>query len=392
MVILQPSKYDIDPPAETITTQKIPKPQPETEPHTIWEMNSLLDTSGIGGGKDRAVLFSGGDDSLALTHMAFSNDWADLVIHLATGSEIPENLDYVRRVCTEFEWPLLILKSPLELETFGCRYGFPGAGAHNMAYNYFKSRQLAQFYQHREGSVKFISGVRRQESNRRMENIEAEVQYEDASDDGNFTGWWVSPLIDKSDEWVHKYREAHQLPRNPVSEKIHRSGDCQCLSFGHRGQELAIIEAKYPKFGRWLRNVERRVQEYRGRVMFLEEQYQDAYARVDELRKQERPNPMRLTVLKNEYPGIFDEIVGVPAETAILKGQTDTTNYLGHGGLSSQELRSLVAQADTCQQTLCETCQEPSDGIVKSVQQQRKHAASALEDVSKTVQTEITQH
>lgn len=195
--------------------------------------------------------------------------------------------------------------------------------------------------------------------------------------------------MDKSDSWIHEYQKKHDLPRNPVAEKIHRSGDCQCLAFGSRGTELTLIEAEYPKFGRWLRNVETRVQEYRGRVNLFEERYPTIYEDVDDRRKNERPNPMRLTILKEHYPDVFHDIVAVDTNTAIAKGRTDHTNYIGHGGLSSRELRTLVSQADSSQQTLCETCSGTSDSIVPSVKRQQDKALSHTEQ--ELIQTTLSE-
>lgn len=377
--MIKMDEYAIAPPPEAIQSETLEKPQPNSEPLDILESDRILEVPNGLGEKTDAVLFSGGDDSLALTHLAMEQGWADIVIHLETNSSIPENLDYVREVCETYCWPLLIIASPMKLDTMAYRYGFCGPSQHTMAYNYFKGRQLGHFYRKKHGNVKYLSGVRKLESDRRMENIEAEVQYESTTDSGNFTGWWVSPLIEKSDSWITQYREEHKLAQNPVATKIHRSGDCQCLAYGSRQEELIMLEAEYPDFAAWLLNVEKRVQEYRGRVMLLEESYPDVAAQVDSLRTDTRPYPMRLSVLKDHFPQVFDQVVDVPAETAILKGQTDPTSYIGHGGLSSKELRDLTASADASQQTLCESCGDPcytlSPAVEANVEEAKKRAA-----------------
>lgn len=380
--MIQMPTYDIEPPAETVRTPHVEKPEPQSEPSTIYELSHLLKTTD-GHGVDRAVLFSGGDDSLALTHYVMEQRNADFVIHLATNSAIPENIDYVRETCKEHGWPYAIISSPMPLDIFAYRYGFCGPSAHSLAYNAFKGRQLGYFYRQRDGGVKLFSGVRRLESERRMKNIEAEVEYADVSDGSNFSGWWLSPLYDKSDDWVEAYREKHDLRQNPVSAKIHRSGDCQCLAYGNRTEELIMIEAEYPDFAEWLLNVEARVQEYRGRVYHLEDEHPDVAVQVNDIRKQTRPHPMKLTVLKEEYPDIYDEIVGFSVEDARLRGQMEPTSYIGHGGLSSKELRDLVNAADTDQQTLCETCStDLCPSLATSVQQNIEQAAARRQESS----------
>ena len=393
--MIQMDTYDIAPPPDAVRTDEIPKPDPDTDPVDIWEIGRVLDTSGVNSrGKDKGVLFSGGDDSLALTHMAMEQGWADFVIHLNTNSSIPENIDYVREVCEEYQWPIFIISSPMPLDTFAYRYGFPGSSCHTMAFQYFKGRQLGHFYRKRSGDVKLFSGVRKLESDRRMENIEAEVQYEDASESGNFTGWWVSPLIDKTDDWVHEYRERHDLPRNPISQKIHRSGDCQCLAYGNRSEELVMIEAEYPEFAEWLLNVEKRVQEYRGRVYLLEDNYPDVAEHVEDLRERETPYPMKLTVLKQHFPQVYADIVSVTTEDVILRGKMEPTSYIGHGGLSTKELRNLTASADISQKTLCETCGNGCSTLATSVKRDVEAAKSQVETTSTNsasqVQTKLT--
>jgi 3'-phosphoadenosine 5'-phosphosulfate sulfotransferase (PAPS reductase)/FAD synthetase len=139
--MIQLDTYDITPPLACIQTPLVPKPEPESEPVEILEMDRVMPQF------DRGVLFSGGDDSLVLTHLAMEKEWVDVVIHLQTNSSIPENTDYVRRVCRENTWPLIIVRSPMPLETFGCRYGFPGSACHTSAFQYFKGRQLQYLHQ-----------------------------------------------------------------------------------------------------------------------------------------------------------------------------------------------------------------------------------------------------
>lgn len=385
--MIEMDTYDIAPPDSAVQTDSIPKPEPESSPVDIWEIGRVLDTSGVGSrGKDKAVLFSGGDDSLALTHMAMEQGWADFVIHLNTNSSIPENIDYVREICEEYQWPFFIISSPMGLDTFAYRYGFPGSSCHTMAYQYFKGRQLGYFYRRRSGGIKLLSGVRKLESDRRMKHIDAEVDYEDVNKSGNFTGWWISPLMDKSDEWVAEYREWHDLPRNPVSKKIHRSGDCQCLAFGNRQEELIMIEAEYPDFAEWLLNVERRVQEYRGRVYLLEDEFPDVADQVNEIREQTEPYPMKLTVLKEHFPNVYSEIISVSRDDAILRGQMEPTSYIGHGGMSSKELRNLTASADVSQKTLCETCGNVCETLSSSVERNIERAQEQFSEPQTTQQ------
>jgi len=103
---------------------------------------------------------------------------------------------------------------------------------------------------------------------------------------------------------MDKYRQEHELPTNPVAEKIGRSGDCYCGAYAHRDTELAELEAHYPKHADWLKDLEADVQEKHG---------------TDEGRW-----------------------------------------YWGFGGLSEKELRAKMAADDMDQMALCSSCDVPS--------------------------------
>ncbi|MEW3473685.1 hypothetical protein, partial [Pseudomonas aeruginosa] len=76
---------------------------------------------------------------------------------------------------------------------------------------------------------------------------------------------------------------------------------------------------------------------------------------MQEKREETRPYPMKLTVLKEHFRDVYDEIVATPTDEAVLRGRMENTSYIGHGGMSSRELRDLTTSADTSQTTLCET-------------------------------------
>lgn len=200
------------------------------------------------------ALFSGGHDSLVSTHYTMENDMAECVLHLDTNTGIEENIEYIESVCEQYDWPLEIYQSEVELEDFAKEYGFPKASYHNVAYRYFKERPLQKAAR---DSVKrrqeMYSGVRRSESKRRMENVE------DSSE--QYTWTWYAPIADWTKEDCEDYIDEHDLPRNDVVGEIHRSGDCYCGAFAHRDTELIDLSAMYPEHAEWLLNTEKRVQE-----------------------------------------------------------------------------------------------------------------------------------
>lgn len=335
---------------------------------TIWYGDAPVDRD-----DDRIAyaLFSGGDDSLVSTHMALTTGMADAVLYLNTNTGLAENLRYVRAVCRRFGWPLRVEAAPVSLVEIAMKYGFPGTAYHTIAYAYLKERQLSTIAGEYAGAPEYISGVRRFESTRRMENI--------ADDrtrvDGKESRWvWLNVIKDYTDDDVTAYHDAHGLPRNPVAERLHRSGDCYCGAFAHRDELFIDLYGvaedlrdegdheqanAYARHATWLRAVEARVQIYRGRLAIFEADYPDVYAAVDERRDRYNPKPMRISVARELYPDVADEINGIPKPTAIGVGRHDPRTYWGHGKMSNPELQSLLADYDPGQIDLCRFCDDP---------------------------------
>ena len=249
------------------------------------------------------ALFSGGNDSIASTHYSYEHYDIDYTVYLDTNTGIPENKEYVKEVCQEYGWDLAILSSPVTLKEFALGtdtrqpLGFPGPAVHSWAFQYLKERQLAAIATHTDNEPRYYTGVRSEESERRMRNVQGESQKAER--------WvWVSPIHDWSDEQTDQYRQEHELPRNPVNEKIGRSGDCYCGAYANRDTELIELEAHYPDHYEWLTDLESEVQ---------------------------------------------DEI-----------GADEPHCYWGFGSMSDKELRGKIAENDDKQMMLCSSCDVPN--------------------------------
>ena len=252
---------------------------------------------------EQFALFSGGNDSIASTHYAYENYEIDFTVYLDTNSGIPENKEYVKDVCDRYGWELIVLSSPVTLKSFALGtdtrqpLGFPGPAAHSWAFQYFKQRQLRMIARQTDGEPRFYTGVRSDESARRMRNVKGETQEGER--------WlWISPIHDWSDEQTDAYRKEHDLPRNPVNEKIGRSGDCYCGAYANRDTELVELEAHYTDHYEWLTDLEQEVQ---------------------------------------------DEI-----------GASEPHCYWGFGDMNAKELRALMAKNDDAQMMLCSSCDVPT--------------------------------
>lgn len=208
-------------------------------------------------------LLSGGHDSLTVTHFAMSliAKRIEAVIHIDTGIGIPETQRFVIDTCQRFGWPLRIMRAmnnrkadgtpdPQDYEQIVLSSGFPGAHSHRFMYIRLKERQLMRLCREHPGKVMLISGVRNQESVRRMGTAK-EVQVQ-----GNRI--WVAPFLHMTADDLDEYRQLHRLPENPVKKLLCMSGECLCGAYA-KPNELKEIETFFPEVGKRLRDLEKRV-------------------------------------------------------------------------------------------------------------------------------------
>lgn len=240
------------------------------------------------------ALFSGGHDSAVAAHECMTTGVADAVLHIDTGIAIPDAQDYVRRVCDEHNWPLVVLASDFDYEEIVLENQFPGPGVHVILYSKLKERALRHIPRQLRVKPQFYTGVRRFESAVRFKNLDEPIK--------EAKQWvWRSPIHTFTRDDVEDYLQDHGLPRSPVKQKYHHSGECLCGCFGNRTEELTILEAHYP----------------------------ETAARIKELE----------AAVQAKY------------------GTDDPKSYWAHGGMSSVDLRALLADNDETQMLLCASCE-----------------------------------
>lgn len=197
------------------------------------------------------VGYSGGNDSLRVTHWAMNHIPGCEVMHINTGIGIERTRQHVRAVCTLYSWPLHEIRAKedcgQDYDALVRRHGFPGPDGHSKMYSQLKERcvrllmKRAKVGHPRNAKVLFISGAQHADSKRRMIYAGREVNKRDAQ-------IWASPFYWSSKAERDAYIAEHKLPINPVTQQLGMSGECGCGAFAQPG-ELAKWRACDPAFG-----------------------------------------------------------------------------------------------------------------------------------------------
>jgi 3'-phosphoadenosine 5'-phosphosulfate sulfotransferase (PAPS reductase)/FAD synthetase len=251
------------------------------------------------------LLCSGGYDSLVASYI--SDDmircgqargyWGTLQPHLVyinTKIGIEANRQFVHRYAALYfrEECFSEYVTPESYEQWCFRHGFPGPPSHRWIYIRLKERCIKQLvrdstyqvdekalhdilnelhrfhplvqhflveqiriemrkaFDSRKQRVMFITGVRKQESERRSLHVEPiQIRGREV---------WVSPLTEWSKQEVMDVWQWYRMPRNEVADTLHRSKDCLCGAFAAKG-EMEEIKLWYPREGAYLEDLQRRV-------------------------------------------------------------------------------------------------------------------------------------
>lgn len=239
-------------------------------------------------------LSSGGNDSGKLGHLLRGR--YDAVLHVNTGTGIPETTQYVHDVAATWgdtlhelhpknSYRALVLGNVIASTgpNAGQRAvwkGFPGPAGHKVMYRHLKDEPLMTFRRSILGDqarlprkdrkkIAYLGGMRWAESDRRFRNAEAIDQ------DGSIV--WVSPLVHWTDAHMREYQQRHRceqdhehaehrlcfdgaLPLNEVTVHLHMSGECLCLAYAKPG-EPDEIDFFYPHAAAPMRALEKEAEQ-----------------------------------------------------------------------------------------------------------------------------------
>lgn len=205
------------------------------------------------------VGFSGGRDSLAITHWMMTNVPGCEVFHCNTGIGIERTRQFVRDTCKVMGWPLHEIRAKedcgMDYDAIVEKHGFPGPDSHSMMYSCLKERPIRKLVQRaqtkRGDRVMLATGIRHDESARRMRYAGSEVNRVGSQ-------LWVSPIYWWSPTERDAYIKAHNLPINPVSAMLGMSGECLCGAYAHKG-EKSLVRIVCPGTAARIDDLEQRV-------------------------------------------------------------------------------------------------------------------------------------
>jgi 3'-phosphoadenosine 5'-phosphosulfate sulfotransferase (PAPS reductase)/FAD synthetase len=174
------------------------------------------------------VMFSGGDDSLTAYHVArYLEIPTTHFLHGVTNTGITETTDFARQVGKQSGLRYIEANAGNAFDEYVLRKGFFGIGeiAHENAYHILKNQRFrATLSQHirqrkRNRNILLLTGARKQESNRRKLMTMNPIR----PDGSNI---WVSLINDWTKLECLEFLDGQG--RNPVTEILHRSGECLC--------------------------------------------------------------------------------------------------------------------------------------------------------------------
>ncbi|MCW3132542.1 MAG: phosphoadenosine phosphosulfate reductase family protein [Candidatus Methanospirare jalkutatii] len=194
--------------------------------------------------------FSGGKDSLVATHYAYEHIPANVqfeVLHVNTTVALPGVQEYVKKVCDEFGWRLVILRPFEDFFTLAERRGMPSRRRRWCCYK-LKVEPLIRYTMRKPMPRMQITGLRAYESHRRKNKaLRGEIKELMWRNIGMH--YIFSPIFWWKDHQIHEYIKEHGLPVSPIYNEFGFSGECIC-SLYTKVEDLIKISVKYPDFMR----------------------------------------------------------------------------------------------------------------------------------------------
>lgn len=203
------------------------------------------------------AMFSGGKDSVGITHWLAEQDKLEAVVHIDTGIGVKKTRDFVIETCEKNGWKLYIERPKFYrvYSAFVMEYGFPSASLHRVIMGYLKFQVMRNFALDIDRDRHcLVSGVRKFESSRRMKTYSSPILR-----DGRM--YFMSPFFYKTSEEVYRYVHENGLKITPTHDILGMSGDCLCGAYSSAGERERLKEAD-PELARYIEDLEYMVRMY----------------------------------------------------------------------------------------------------------------------------------
>lgn len=266
------------------------------------------------------ALFSGGKDSMTVTHKLAEMNKLEKVVHIKTNIGLKMSVDFVKDICQEYGWPLQIVE-PVPKFTYASQaleFGFPGPETHRFIMAYLKFTTMRDFAM--TASKKhhvLVSGIRKFESQRRFGKYPHPIQKHGSL-------WFTSPIFYYSTEETYRYVHENGLKISPAYDLgLGVSGECLCGAYASKGEKMRIKELD-PHLAEYIEWLEDGIQRF-GTPMAKKYGKWGMQAKISEIDQQTQltgfmaKNPelvKNLNLLENT-------VCGVECGPGTLRGDTD---------------------------------------------------------------------
>jgi len=192
--------------------------------------------------KSLVCSFSGGKDSLAMTHYVMSElngiNIDKYVVYADTGVMLPTTTPFVEKVCKDFGWNLKIVYGNFwdHIEK-----GMPMPSMRRRwCCGICKLYPIHDFVKTLKPQRAEVTGLRQDESPNRMKLKGKSLFYLKKS-----YVWKYAPILDWTEKQVFSYIRNHNLPM-PPHYAMGIKETCQCGAFGSKKQ-MMILKAQFPE-------------------------------------------------------------------------------------------------------------------------------------------------
>lgn len=190
--------------------------------------------------KSLVCCFSGGKDSLAMTHYLHSElQGSDIDIHVVyadTGIMLPTTRPFIEDVCSEFGWKLKVVEGNFFEKAQ--KIGMPRM-RHRWCCWACKIKPISEFTKTLPPQRCEAVGVRQDESMRRRD-LKNEIYYLKKG-----RVWKYAPILAWSEKDVLRYIRDNDLPM-PPHYKLGLKETCMCGVYSSKRQML-ILKAQFPE-------------------------------------------------------------------------------------------------------------------------------------------------